>query len=34
MNKTHFVALAAIPLLLASCIRAELENTECDIEAV
>ena len=34
MNKSSFVTLAAGPLLLASCIAAEKENTECDIEAV
>ena len=34
MNKTFFVALAALPLFFASCIQKEAENTECDIEAV
>ena len=34
MNKTSFVALAAVPLFFASCIQKEAENTECDIEAV
>lgn len=34
MNKTLTMALAAVPILLASCIAAEKENTECDIEAV
>ncbi len=34
MNKTSLVALAAVPILLASCIPAEEPNTECDIEAV
>lgn len=34
MNKTSFVALVGIPFLLASCIAAEQDNTECDIEAV
>ena len=34
MNKTSLVALAAVPILLASCIPAEDPNTECDIEAI
>lgn len=34
MKKTTLVALIATPLLLASCIRAEQDYTECDIEAV
>lgn len=34
MNKTTLVALVATPILLASCIRTERENTECDIESV
>jgi len=34
MNKKSIVALAAVSFLLASCIRNEAENTECDIEAV
>lgn len=34
MNKTTLVALIATPILLASCVRAELDNTECDIESV
>ena len=34
MNKTYLWALAAVPVLLTSCIKAELANTECDIEAV
>ena len=34
MNKSSIVALAAVPLLLASCIQKEPENTECDIETV
>lgn len=34
MNKSLFLALGAAPLLLASCIQDEKENTECDIEAV
>ena len=34
INSKSISALAAVPLLLASCIAAEKENTECDIEAV
>ena len=34
MNKTTLAALLVAPVLLASCIAAEEENTECDIEAV
>lgn len=34
MKKTPLLALAAFPLLLASCIASEKANTECDIEAV
>lgn len=34
MSKTSLLAFVAIPLLLASCIAKEKENTECDIEAV
>lgn len=34
VNIKSFAAFAAVPLLLASCIAAEKENTECDIEAV
>ena len=34
MNKKSLVALAVVPLLLASCIAAEQANTECDIEEV
>ncbi len=34
MNKTTIASLAALPILLASCIAAEQPNTECDIEAV
>lgn len=33
-NRKIIAALAAVPFLLASCIAAEKENTECDIEAV
>ena len=34
MNKTSIWVLAAVPILLASCIQDEKENTECDIEAI
>lgn len=34
MNKTYLVTLAAVPVFLTSCIKAEQANTECDIEAV
>ena len=34
MNKSSLALLLAAPVLLASCIAAEQENTECDIEAV
>ena len=34
MNKASIVALVAMPIVLASCIKAEQANTECDIEAV
>lgn len=34
MNKTTIASLAALPILLASCIAAEQPNTECDIETV
>ena len=34
MNKTFFVAIVVVSILLASCIRTEQKNTECDIEAV
>ena len=34
MNKTTLVAFAAVLLSLGSCIKAEQENTECDIEAI
>lgn len=33
-DRKSIAALVAVPLLLASCIAAEKENTECDIEAV
>lgn len=34
MNKTSILALVVVPILLGSCIKAEQENTECDIETV
>jgi len=34
MSKTSLFAFVAVPLLLASCIAAEQDNTECDIEEV
>ncbi|MBR4129850.1 MAG: PCMD domain-containing protein [Bacteroidaceae bacterium] len=34
MKKTSIFAFVAVPLLLASCIAAEQDNTECDIEEV
>ena len=34
MSKTSILAFVAVPLLLASCIAAEQDNTECDIEEV
>lgn len=34
MKKAPFKALAAVPLLLMSCIAAEQQGTECDIETV
>ena len=34
MNKATIAALALAPFFLASCIRDEKENTECDIEAI
>ena len=34
MNKSSLAILLAVPALLVSCIAAEQENTECDIEAV
>lgn len=34
MNKTFLVAFAVVSFLMASCIKSELPNTECDIEAV
>ena len=34
MKKTSIFAFVAVPLLLASCIAAERDNTECDIEEV
>ncbi len=34
MKKATFKALAAVPLLLMSCIAAERQGTECDIETV
>lgn len=33
-NRKCIAAFVSVPLLLASCIAAEKENTECDIEAV
>lgn len=33
MKKTFIAALAAVPLLLASCIADELPNSECDIQS-
>ena len=34
MKKTFIAALAAIPLLMTSCIQDEKENTECDIKVI
>lgn len=34
MNNTSILACALVPALMASCIAAERDNTECDIEAV
>ena len=34
MNKSFISAFAVVPLLMVSCIAAEKENTECDIESV
>ena len=34
MSKTSILAFVVVPLLLASCIAAEQDNTECDIEEV